>query len=100
MFFGDRYLTRAIEATLPKSLQLYLWKLIEKLCYDDSINIDYLQVFELIPLENNQIKIIHKQEQPPHEKEYILENVTLETSQKIFVIDSGSYSTMLLAREY
>jgi len=100
MFFGDRYLTKGIEATIPKKIQLQMWSLIEKLCYDDSINIDYLQVFELIPLERDKVKIIHRQEQPPYEKEYIVKNVTLKKSHKIFVIDSKEYSTMLLAREY
>lgn len=99
MFFKDRYLTRGIEATIPKVLQLYIWELVEILCYDDSINTDYLQVFELIPLEEG-VKIIHRQEQPAYEKEYILKNIKLEKSQKIFVIDSGEYSTMLLASEY
>lgn len=100
MFFKKRYLTRGIEATIPKVLQLFIWELVEILCYDDSINTDYLQVFELVPIEENKVKIIHRQEQPAYEKEYLLKKVTLEKSQKIFVIDSGEYSTMLLAREY
>ena len=67
MFFADRYLTRGVQAAIPNQLQHYLWQKIERLCYDDSINVDYLQVFELIPIKDNKLKIIHRQEQPSYE---------------------------------
>lgn len=61
---------------------------------------DYLQVFECT-LEGKKQKIIHSQEEPEYKREYLL-NLT-DTPifiGKIFVIDDGEHSTMLLASEY
>ena len=44
-------------------------------------------------------KIIHEQEQPEYLKEYLLKLYDPITA-KVYVIDSDTYSTMLLAEEY
>ena len=44
-------------------------------------------------------KIVHTQEQPPYEKEYILLTDEIVT-EKVFVIDDETHHTFLLAEEY
>ena len=59
---------------------------------------DYLQVFSLSCDERKQ-KITHSQEEPEYSKEYVFDTRTAIT-EKIFVIDDKTHSTMLLANEY
>ena len=59
---------------------------------------DYLQVFSLSS-DNGRQRIIHSQEIPEYQKEYVL-NVGSPVTEKIFVIDAKTHSTMLLANEY
>jgi hypothetical protein len=64
--------------------------------------IDHVQVFELEEVnENGQIKqkIIHKQEMPPYLTEHLI-TVKEAITEKVFIINDGLYSTMLLAEEY
>ena len=70
------------------------WELIEDLPVDK----DGLQVFSLSE-ENGRQVLKHSQEVPEYEKEYILD-IEEPITEKIFVIDDGTYSTMLLASEY
>ena len=59
---------------------------------------DYLQVFHLRQTATGQ-HITHTQEQPPYQ--YALDvPCTDAVKAKIFVIDDGTHSTMLLADEY
>ena len=59
---------------------------------------DYLQVFSLSE-HNSRQRIVHSQESPEYNREYFFENDSPVT-EKIFVIDDGTHSTMLLANEY
>ncbi len=95
MFKNSRYATRGINAEIPLALQLILWKMIDDM---EVARKDYLQVFTL-STENGEQKIIHEQEQPDYRKEYVFSTDRLVNS-KIFVIDDGDHSTMLLAEEY
>ena len=45
-------------------------------------------------------KIIHAQEEPEYEREYLIESGAPIFVGKIFAIDDESHSTMLLAEEY
>ena len=71
-----------------------MWELINQMPVDR----DYLQVFSLSS-DNGRQRIIHSQEIPEYQKEYVL-NVGSPVSEKIFVIDDQTHSTMLLANEY
>ena len=62
------------------------------------VDIDYLQVFSL-SAQNGRQKIIHTQEVPEYKREYVF-NIGTAIDAKIYVIDSGTYSTMLFAQEY
>jgi hypothetical protein len=63
---------------------------------------DYLQVFELSETTSDEKpmqQIIHKQEQPLYQKTHIIPIKTTVTA-KVFVVDDGSHSTIILAHEY
>ena len=90
----SRYLTRGVQAEIPFELQLVMWSCIDELPDPK----DYLQVFRFSVSEGKQL-LSHEQEQPEYKKEYVLNSRTA-IIQKIYVIDDGDYSTMLLAEEY
>ena len=94
MFQNARYLTCGVNAEIPPEVQLFLWNCIDQLPPDR----DYLQVFELSEMAGMQ-QIIHHSEQPEHRMVYALP-CDHPITAKVYVIDSGDYSTMLLASEY
>ena len=94
MFNNGFYVTRGVSDNIPLPLQIIMWELIEDLPVDK----DGLQVFSLSE-ENGRQVLKHSQEVPEYEKEYILDSDTPIT-EKIFVIDDETHSTMLLASEY
>jgi len=96
MFEGDKYLTAGVDREIPIELQVFMWNCITNL----SVEKDYLQVFELSSTETGLQKIIHRQEQPDYKKEYLIDMPFEAVETKIFVIDDGDHSTMLLAEEY
>lgn len=96
MFDKERYLTRGVSNKIPFEIQLLMWSMIEEL----KVNKDYLQVFEVKPINDNLLKIEHRQEIPKYKKEIIVRNIGINSKEKIFVIDEGEYSTMMLSEEY
>lgn len=97
VFNNPRYITQGINETVPLSLQLLMWNMIDTMQVSQK---DYLQVFELSEEDGKQ-KIIHKQEQPEYEKTHLLDIADASfLYAKIFVIDDETHSTMLLASEY
>ena len=96
-------MTRRIAYELPQNLVMFMWMRIDELRAQSDGRMDYLQVFELKPMVDDlgQTKqvIIHRSEQPAYEQRYEVAMVNPE-DVKIFVIDSGDYSTMMLAEEY
>lgn len=93
MFTNQRFLTRGVQKRIPLLTQLFLWNLINKL--DEPK--DYIQFFYL-SIENGKQKIVHKQEQPEYQREYLLD--TNPVTETVFVIDDGTHTTMLLGEEY
>ena len=71
-----------------------MWELINQMPADK----DYLQVFYL-SAQNGKQRIKHSQEVPQYSAEYIFDTDSPIT-EKIFVIDDDTHSTMLLASEY
>ncbi len=45
-------------------------------------------------------KIIHRQEEPDYQAVYQFDHVVNPLYSKLYVIDEGEYSTMLLRNEY
>ena len=98
MFKNERYLTAGIAATLPPWLVFMLWALIDEM----KTPVDYLQVFSVSCEENDgvaHLTIVHSQENPEYNQTYTAVTQDKVTA-KIFVIDDGDHSTMMLAEEY
>lgn len=95
MFNNSRYLTRGISSEIPIELQLFMWSCIDSL----PSKCDYFQVFELSSVNNVFQRIHHFSEQPKYSMEYLIPAETF-INAKVYVIDDGEYSTMLLAEEY
>ncbi|MEN7555061.1 DUF960 family protein [Clostridioides difficile] len=96
MFDKDRYLTRCVSKEIPLEIQILLWSMIGEI----KIKKDYLQVFEIEPIKNGLLKIEHRQEIPKYKKEIVVVNTGINSKVKIFVIDDGEHSIMMLGREY
>ena len=90
-FKNKRFVTKGIAENVPLCLQLFMWMCIDTLVCEK----DYLQVFEF-----SKSGVVHSQEEPEFSKEYLLKGDAPIFIGKVFVIDDGSYSTMLLAEEY
>ena len=102
MFKKDnRYVTRGINEEVDIRLQLIMWNMIDKLNDEGNVELDYLQVFKLRK-EGNKIVINQSQEVPEYSCTYEIEieDIQIEDEIKVYVIDSGEYSTMLFPSEY
>jgi len=98
MFDGARYVTCGVVHLVPVDVQHLLWSLVDSLQAQVEA-VDYLQVFELTAGDGGQQKLIHFQEVPPYRAEYVFDHVQESLTVKIYVIDDGDYSTMLLPDE-
>ncbi|MGX7699097.1 DUF960 domain-containing protein [Enterococcus faecium] len=96
----QRYVTKGVVDRLSMELQVLCWNLIDQKV-QKQLPLDYLQIFEFSIEKGNQ-KLVHRQEEPEERKEYLISpKLRLNSvSQKIWVIDSGEYQTMLLPEEY
>ncbi len=94
MLNQNRYLTRGVQTEIPLELQIFMWECIDNLPEPK----DYLQVFNLSDVGNMQ-RITHTSENPEYKMEYLIPSDTPITV-KVYVIDDGDHSTMLLANEY
>ena len=102
MFKKDnRYVTRGVNEEVDIRLQLIMWSMIDKLKDEESVELDYLQVFK-IRKEGEKIVINQSQEVPEHSFTYEIEieDIQIGDEIKVYVIDSGEYSTMLFPSEY
>ena len=102
MFKKDnRYVTRGVNEEVDVRLQLIMWSMIDKLKDEESVEVDYLQVFK-IRKKDSKVVIKQSQEVPEYSCTYEieLEDVQLDDEIKVYVIDSGEYSTMLFPSEY
>ena len=96
MFKKDnRYVTKGVNDEVDIRLQLIMWSMIDKLKNEGNVEVDYLQIFK-IRKEGNNIVINQSQEVPEIE----IEDIQIEGEIKVYVIDSGEYSTMLFPSEY
>ncbi|MDU8966666.1 MAG: DUF960 family protein [Clostridium sp.] len=102
MFNKDnRYVTRGVNEEVDIRLQLIMWSMIDKLKEEGNVELDYLQVFK-VRKEGNKIVISQSQEVPKYSCTYEieLEDIQIDDEIKVYVIDSGEYSTMLFPSEY
>lgn len=93
-FSNPRYITKGIESRVSIPLQLFMWDCIDHM----KIFKDYLQVFKCSYSAGKQT-VEHIQEVPEYKMRYLLRADTFFNG-KIFVIDNGQYTTMMLSEEY
>lgn len=98
---NNRYVTRGVNEEVDIRLQLPIWAMIDKLKDKGNVELDYLQVFK-IRKEGNKIVINQSQEVPKYSCTYEMEieEIQIDDEIKVYVIDSGDYSTMLFPYEY
>lgn len=105
----NRHMTRGIADGMHPFLNKYIWHIIDG-HLEAGIELDYLQIFTIQKISDKHINIRHKQEETENTDD-IDESFHLElreelpeeydfTSEKIYVIDDVSHSTMLFADEY
>ena len=94
MFNNNRFLTCGVDNTIPLELQLFLWDCVERMPAPK----DYLQVFEL-SAEGPMQSINHSSEEPEYSMKYLIPS-DAPIMSKLYIIDDGDHSTMLLADEY
>ena len=102
MFKKDnRYVARGLNEEVDIRLQLIMWSMIDKLKDEESVEVDYLQVFK-IRKKDSKVVINQSQEVPEYSCTYEIEieDIQIEDEIKVYVIDSGEYSTMLFPSEY
>ena len=84
----NRYATRGVNEKVDIRLQLIIWSMLDKLKDEGNVELDYLQVFRI---RKEGKKIVISQSQEVFQIDYGI---------KVYVIDSGEYSTMLFPNEY
>lgn len=99
MFQGKRLVSRGVADTIPPEVQMFLWSLLDSLIAKRTVEVDYIQVFELVGAGDQQM-IIHHQEMPDYQVVYQFDNVVNSLNSKLYVIDDSTYATMLLYQEY
>ena len=92
----SRYMTRKVSEEIPLEINILLWNLIDEL----NVEKDYLQIFELNPIGEGIVEIIHKQEVPKYEASIYIHNELIKENKKIYAIDSVEYSTLMFSYEY
>jgi hypothetical protein len=97
MFENQKFVTGGTNVEIPFDLQLTCWDLISDL--GKKKELDYLQIFVLSDEDGRQV-IEHRQEQPKYSKKYIFRDSEKPVTAKLFAIDDGDHSTLMLADEY
>ena len=90
MFKKDnRYVTRGVNDEVDIRLQLIMWSMIDKLKDEESVEVDYLQVFK-IRKKDSKVVINQSQEVPEYSCTYEIEieDIQIEDEIKVYVIDS------------
>jgi Protein of unknown function (DUF3230). len=99
----SRYVTRGVIETIGPDIQSALWSIIDR-DLNEGKEMDYLQVFSLsIVHAGGQVyqRIRHRQEKPERKRTYDLSGIREPVSGvTVWIIDSGTYCTMLLPEEY
>ena len=94
-----RYATRQIVSNVSVEIQVFLWRIMG-IRRNNQEPLDYLQVFHLQRIGDMQM-ITNKQEQPPMEMAVQLklkESQPIDTT--IWIMDDGSYCTMMFLNDY
>lgn len=104
MFHGQRFKTKGINDKIPLNIQMLIWHILDNFVTNAN-EVDYLQIFNLhINWTKQTLQIVHQQEIPSYQMIYEfklpIEDLLHLNNQKIYIIDNGTYNTMLLTDEY
>lgn len=102
-FDNDVYITKGIRAKFKDDFIYLLKSMVEDSRDSLKGKLDYLQIFNVVKIGENVIRIEHKQEVPNHSKVYYIEGHNYEDSKIYWISDEyegNEYSTILLAEEY
>ena len=95
MLRNNRFITRGVQPRIHRDTKRLLWYLIDVLKIPEFDNFQFLT----LTIEEGKQEILHQQEQPEYSMELLIE-VSEPVMEKVYVIDDGEHSTMLLAEEY
>ena len=98
MFKKDnRYVTRGVNDEVDIRLQLIMWSMIDKLKDEESVEVDYLQVFK-IRKKDSKVVINQSQEVPEYSCTYEIEieDIQIDDEIKLYVIDNGFEGSIIL----
>lgn len=99
LFSNDRYITKGIKEKINPLHYLLLWELIDEMSVEQK---DYLQVFNIKVKVGKRrlVEIEHMQENPEYRAVHKFYTDIPIDDVKVFVIDDGDHTTMLLPSEY
>ena len=92
----NRYMTRKVAEEIPLEINILLWNLIDEL----NVEKDYLQVFELNPIGEGIVEIIHNREIPEYKSSLYIHSVEIKENKKQYAIDNLEYRTLMFSDEY
>ena len=101
-FSGEVLITTDLLEDLSEEVINYILSLVHDLISNKTIEVDYLQAFDLKPLNESAKKILsitHIQEEPPYIKTHRVET-DINITGRVFVIDDIDYVNMLWASTY
>lgn len=99
MFQNDRYITMGIKEKLNALHYLMLWQLLDEMEIEQK---DYLQVFTIKVKVGKRtlVEIEHTQENPEYRAVHkFYTDIPIE-DVKVYILDDGDHTTMLLPSEY
>lgn len=104
-FSNQRFMTKNSSEKLPMELQMILLDLIEGA--RGKVKLDYLQIFRLSVAKKRKDpskkgkwqRIVHEQEIPAYKMEIVIRSEE-PVEGKVYVIDGGEYTTMMMAEDY
>jgi hypothetical protein len=98
VFNNERYVSKGVGAVIPAEVCAVLWAMIDALKVT-GIEVSGYQFFTLSPQNEGQ-KIVHSQEQPDYTRDTTLPLNCSPVQERIYAIDNGEYSAMILSSEY
>ena len=105
-YFGldkQRFETKQVANEIPLFFRFVLWMLVDELVSDESIQVDYLQIFRFsirADEHGNRVQILsHSQEQPHYEAIYEFPDIAEGLEMKVWCIDDGTTALMTTPEE-
>lgn len=102
-FAGRRYVTSGVADRIAPEVQAVLWRMIDNK-RDAGEELDYIQMFELSASKNNRGEevqiVVQRQERPAFVDAEAVAGLSVLVTERVWVVDDGECSTMMLPEEY